>query len=86
MDAQRMRTWALAQLGHVAAAVNPFEHEELALLRADRAKREFALGDMPLVVITRGMSEESGPDGKVFDAEHREDHATRHACRATAGS
>lgn len=76
MDAQRMRTWALAQLGHVAAAVNPFEHEELAMLRADRARQEFSLGDMPLVVITRGMSEEHGPDGKAFEAEHREDHAT----------
>lgn len=75
-DAQRMRTWALAQLGHVAAAVNPFEHEELAVLRADRAKQEFSLDDMPLIVITRGMSEERGPDGKAFEAEHRDDHAT----------
>jgi hypothetical protein len=36
-DAQRMRTWALGQLGHVAGAVNPVEHEELATLRAARA-------------------------------------------------
>jgi pimeloyl-ACP methyl ester carboxylesterase len=76
IEAQRMRTWALGQLGHVAAAVNPFEHEELAGLRADRVRREFPLDDMPLVVITRGISEESGPDGKIFEAEHRQDHAT----------
>jgi hypothetical protein len=31
-DAQRMRTWALGQVGHVAAAVNPFELEEPALV------------------------------------------------------
>lgn len=74
-DAQRMRTWALAQLGHVAAAVNPFEHEELAGLRAERAKSEHSLGDMPLIVLTRGISERDGPDGEAFAAEHRRDHA-----------
>jgi hypothetical protein len=36
-DAQRMRTWALAQLGHIAAGVNPFREEELVSLRAERA-------------------------------------------------
>ena len=74
-DAQRMRAWALAQVGHVAAAVNPFENEELAGLRAERAKGEHPLGDMPLIVLTRGKSEEEGPDGKAFEAEHRRDHA-----------
>lgn len=44
LEAQRMRTWALGQLGHVAAAVNPFQYEELAALRADRAKSEYPLG------------------------------------------
>jgi pimeloyl-ACP methyl ester carboxylesterase len=73
VDAQRMRTWALGQLGHVAAAVNPFEAEELAGLRAARTQREFPLGDLPLIVITRGISE-SGPDGRAFDAERRADH------------
>jgi pimeloyl-ACP methyl ester carboxylesterase len=74
-DAQSMRAWALAQVGHVAAAVNPFENEELAGLRAERAKSEHPLGDMPLIVLTRGKSEEEGPDGKAFEAEHRRDHA-----------
>jgi pimeloyl-ACP methyl ester carboxylesterase len=70
-----MRAWALAQVGHVAAAVNPFENEELAVLRAERAKGEHPLGDIPLFVLTRGKSEEEGPDGKAFEAEHRRDHA-----------
>ena len=74
-DAQRMRAWALAQVGHIAAAVNPFEHEELAGLRAARAKGEHPLSDMPLIVLTRGKSEEEGPDGKAFEEEHRRDHA-----------
>ena len=74
-DAQRMRAWTLAQLGHVAAAVNPFENEELASLRAERGKSEHPLGDMPLIVLTRGISEKDGPDGKAFEEEHRRDHA-----------
>ncbi|HZS09422.1 MAG TPA: alpha/beta hydrolase [Blastocatellia bacterium] len=74
LDARRMRTWALGQLGHVAAAVNPFEHEELAGLRAERAKSKYPLGDMPLVVLTRGISEEGGPDSKALEEEHRRDH------------
>jgi pimeloyl-ACP methyl ester carboxylesterase len=73
-DAQRMRTWALGQLGHIAAAVNPFEHEELAALRAAGAGQEFPLGDLPLVVVTRGIPEETGPDAKQLEAEHRAGH------------
>ena len=74
-NAQRMRTWALGQLGHVAAAFNPFENQELAGLRAERAKSPHPLGDMPLIVLTRGISEKDGPDGKAFGEEHRRDHA-----------
>jgi len=73
-ESQRMRTWALAQLGHVAAAVNPFENEELAGLRTERTNREHPLGDLPLIVLTRGVSEKDGPDGEAFAAEHRRDH------------
>ncbi|HYN10761.1 MAG TPA: alpha/beta hydrolase [Vicinamibacterales bacterium] len=75
VEAQRMRTWALGQLGHVAAAVNPFEHEELAMLRADRVKGEHPLGDMPLAVMTRGVSEEKGPDGREFQEERQKEHS-----------
>ena len=74
-DAQRMRMWALGQVKHVAAAVNPFENEELAALRAERAKTEHPLGNMPLAVITRGIPEETGPDGRALEDEHRKDHA-----------
>jgi pimeloyl-ACP methyl ester carboxylesterase len=71
-DAQRMRTWALGQLGHVAAAVNPFELEELAALRRARTARPQPLGDLPLVVLTRGRAE-ADEDQASFDA-HRRDH------------
>jgi pimeloyl-ACP methyl ester carboxylesterase len=75
-EAQRMRAWALGQLGHVAAGVNPFEHEELATLREARSRQDSPLGDLPLVVITRGIPEGTGPEAKAAESEHREDHAT----------
>jgi pimeloyl-ACP methyl ester carboxylesterase len=74
-DAQRMRTWALGQVKHVAAAVNPVEAEELAQLRAERMRSEKPLADLPLIVITRGISEQQGPDSRANEAEHRKDHA-----------
>jgi pimeloyl-ACP methyl ester carboxylesterase len=55
-DAQRMRTWALAQVKHYAASVNPFEGEELALMIADEKKTAHPLGDIPLTVLSRGTS------------------------------
>jgi pimeloyl-ACP methyl ester carboxylesterase len=75
LPAQRMRTWALGQVKHVAAAVNPVESEELAGLRAERLKSAHPLGDLPLVVLTRGLPEEEGPDVRTREAEHRNDHA-----------
>lgn len=75
LDAQKMRTWALAQLGHVAAGVNTMEADELAALHADRIKTEYPLGDLPLIDLTRGLSEEEGPDSKAFEEEHRHDHS-----------
>jgi pimeloyl-ACP methyl ester carboxylesterase len=74
-ETQRIRTWALSQVKHWAQSNNPVEPEELAVLRAERAKTEHPYGDMPLVVLTRGISDADGPDGKALEAEHRRDHA-----------
>jgi pimeloyl-ACP methyl ester carboxylesterase len=74
-DAQRMRTWALGRWQHVAAAVNPFEIEEIMQLRAARLANAHALGGLPLVVITRGIPEEKGADGAALEEQHRRDHA-----------
>jgi pimeloyl-ACP methyl ester carboxylesterase len=73
-DAQRMRTWAYSQIKHWTQGNNPFEPEELALLRAERAKSEHPYGEMPLVVLTRGLSEDGGPDSREALAEHRKEH------------
>lgn len=70
LEAQQMRTWALGQVKHVAAAVNGFEHEELTLLRTSREAGAYPYGDMPLIVLLRGKSEEDGPDSKRHAAEH----------------
>ena len=74
-DAQRMRQWALARVEHVAAAVNPLEIEELAALRAERLRSQHALDDRPLIVLTRGVAEENGPNARALEQEHRQDHA-----------
>lgn len=74
-DAQRMRAWAYGQPKHWAQADNPFEPEELAGLRAERAKSQYPYGNMPLVVLTRGISDAEGPDSKALEKEHRDDHA-----------
>jgi pimeloyl-ACP methyl ester carboxylesterase len=72
-SAQRMRTWALGRVEHVVAAQNRAENEELAQLRAERLKSEKPLGDLPLVVVVRGVPEEQGPGAAARDAERRKD-------------
>jgi len=72
-DAQQMRTWALGKVGHVAAAYNPFEHEELAELRAFQSRSQHPLGDMPLIVLTRGLPEDTSAEAKSMEDEHRKE-------------
>ena len=74
-DAQNIRRWVYSQMKHWAQGDNPFENEELAGLRAERTKSEYPLGDLPLIVITRGISDEEGPDSKALESEHRHSHA-----------
>ena len=74
-EAQQMRTWALGRWQHQAAASNPVELEELAALRADHARGPHPLGDMPLIVLTRGMADEKGTEAEKWEEEHRKDHA-----------
>jgi pimeloyl-ACP methyl ester carboxylesterase len=66
-DAQRMRTWALSQVKHYAAAVNPFEGEELASMIADDKKTDHPLGDRPLIVLSRGTPAHKGEDQWIED-------------------
>jgi len=75
VEAQRMRVWASGRLEHVAAAVNPNLEDELTLLRTARLQNAHLYGDLPLIVITRGKSDDDGPDQQRFMEERLKDHA-----------
>ncbi len=71
-DAKKMRTWALAQIGHIVAGVNPVGVAEIALLRKERLDNRHIYGDMPLIVITRGNPESDSTPAQ--EEEHRAAH------------
>ena len=71
--AQKVRLWSFNQVGMYVNG-NPAEIEELAWLRAERKKSEHPLGDLPLIVYTRGKSEDDGPDSKANEAERFKEH------------
>lgn len=70
-DAQRMRAWAIAQVKHYGIADNPVEPEELAELAAERVRTPDFYGNLPLVVIERGIVEDMGPDNNAATEDER---------------
>jgi hypothetical protein len=74
-EAQRMRAWAFSQIKHWATNDNPFEGEELAAMLAQQGKKEHPLGDMPLIVLSRGIPENEGPEGRASEDEHKRNQA-----------
>jgi len=74
-DAQRMRTWSYAQVKMHISNDNPVEAEELGILRAERTRTEHVLGDVPLIVLSRGLPEDSSPAGRTGEEEHRRDQS-----------
>ena len=64
-----MRTWAFAQVKHWATNDNPFEGEELSSL-LEIQKQKHPLGNIPLLVLTRGMWEDESPKAKGVEEEH----------------
>jgi pimeloyl-ACP methyl ester carboxylesterase len=75
-DAQRMRAWTLSQVKNAAANDNPFEAEELTAMFAERSKKKALLGDMPLIVLSRGISESKGRNARADEEEHKKDEAS----------
>jgi pimeloyl-ACP methyl ester carboxylesterase len=73
--AQAVRRWALAQPKHYAANNSSFAGDETAAMRADRLKSEHPLGDIPIVVVTRGVPITSGPQAEQREKERREQQA-----------
>ena len=74
-DAQRMRVWSYAQVKMHISNDNPFEAEELGILRTERTRTEHVLGDIPLIVLSRGLPENSTPAGQAGEEEHNSDQA-----------
>jgi pimeloyl-ACP methyl ester carboxylesterase len=74
-EAQRMRTWSYAQVKMHISNDNPFEAEELGLLRAERTRTQHVLGDLPLIVLSRGVPQDSSPAGRAGEDDHRKDQA-----------
>src|SRR5689334_8946287 len=54
---QKVRLWALTQPQHYTADNDPYWGEEFAEMYAARKAHEYPLGDIPLIVLTRGKSE-----------------------------
>jgi pimeloyl-ACP methyl ester carboxylesterase len=74
-DAQRMRTWSYGQVKMHISNDNPFEADELEILRQERTRTEHVLGDIPLIVLSRGVPEDSSPAGQAGEQEHNSDQA-----------
>ena len=71
-DAKRVRAWATAQIKHAASNDNPVEAEELGLLRAERTRRPDPYDGLPLIVLSRGVAEDSARDEAARRAEQEE--------------
>jgi pimeloyl-ACP methyl ester carboxylesterase len=74
-EARRMREWSLSQIKHAASNDNPFEADELVAMLAERKKKQNVLGDLPLIVISRGLLDEEGPQAVQREEAHRDDQA-----------
>lgn len=74
-EARRMREWSLSQIKHAASNDNPFEADELVAMLAERKKKQNVLGDLPLVVVSRGLIDEEGPQAVQREEAHRKNQA-----------
>jgi len=74
-DAQRMRTWSYGQVKMQISNDNPFEGEELGTLRAQRTRTAYVLGDLPLIILSRGLPEDSSAAGRKGEEEHKSEQA-----------
>jgi hypothetical protein len=74
-EARRMREWSLSQIKHAASNDNPLEADELAAMLSERKKGQNVLGDLPLIVISRGLPDEDGAQSSQREEAHRKDQA-----------
>ena len=74
-EARSMREWSLSQIKHAASNDNPFEADELAAMLAERRKKQNVLADLSLMVVSRGLPDEDGPQAAQREEAHRKDQA-----------
>jgi pimeloyl-ACP methyl ester carboxylesterase len=73
-DLQRVRAWATAQVKSSAANNSRFNGDEILALKKARAATLHPLGDIPLVVLTRGIPIASDAERGVEREEERLRH------------
>jgi pimeloyl-ACP methyl ester carboxylesterase len=72
LEVQQVRLWALAQPQHYAADNDPYWGEEFTEIYAARRAHEYPLGDIPLVVLTRGKREyPDTEEGRQLDEDRK---------------
>ena len=54
-DLQRARAWAMSQIKWFASNNSPFNGDEILALKNARVATQYPLGDMPLIVLSRGI-------------------------------
>jgi hypothetical protein len=74
-EARCMREWSPSQIKHATSNDNPFEADELVCTPAARQKKGNVLGSLSLIVISRGLLDEEGPQAVERENPHRKDQA-----------
>jgi pimeloyl-ACP methyl ester carboxylesterase len=80
---QALRLWALNQPAGLVADSNEYGPEELLCLFADRVRRPFPLGNLPLVVLTRSPQKHNR-DAATNKREVERDRERVDGCRSLA--
>ena len=71
-EIQEVRRWALSKPEHYVADNDPFWGEEFAGIYSARKTGEYPLGDIPVIVLTRGKSEyPETEEGKQVNEERK---------------
>jgi pimeloyl-ACP methyl ester carboxylesterase len=71
---QRARAWAMSQPNWYASNNSPFNGDEILALKNARAATPYPLGDMPLVVLSRGIPIDPAGERGVERERERQQH------------
>ena len=77
VNIQQIRLWALAEPKHLLADYNPFEGEEAEAMYEKRLKKQYPLGDLPLIVLHRQDGEYKPAPGAITPEQVKQLDAER---------